>query len=179
MASIWEKAISVLAGNVNSGRSYLITAAVQKKHFCTNLQNWLISILVSFADLNCSWKLMSLNPTILHPNLLFLSNRKRMRFSRTSLHRKWMQFWARSHFHYRMTYRSVMQMRIFSSLSLMTEILQKKGLKNIINQILLLTAFGNGFTNNDFRIFTKLFIFIFRLFCQNKPNSFWYLGIAF
>ena len=26
MASIWEKAISILAGNLNSGRSYLITA---------------------------------------------------------------------------------------------------------------------------------------------------------
>ena len=25
MASIWEKAISILAGNLNSGRSYLIT----------------------------------------------------------------------------------------------------------------------------------------------------------
>ena len=28
MASIWEKAISVLAGNLNSGRSYFITAVV-------------------------------------------------------------------------------------------------------------------------------------------------------
>ena len=26
MASIWEKAISILAGKLNSGRSYLITA---------------------------------------------------------------------------------------------------------------------------------------------------------
>ena len=26
MATIWEKAISILAGNLNSGRSYLITA---------------------------------------------------------------------------------------------------------------------------------------------------------
>ena len=26
MASIWEEAISILAGNLNSGRSYLITA---------------------------------------------------------------------------------------------------------------------------------------------------------
>ena len=26
MASIWEKAISILSGNLNSGRSYLITA---------------------------------------------------------------------------------------------------------------------------------------------------------
>jgi hypothetical protein len=25
MANIWEKAISILAGNLNSGRSYLIT----------------------------------------------------------------------------------------------------------------------------------------------------------
>jgi hypothetical protein len=68
---------------------------------------------------------------------------------------------------------------IFKPFSDDWNITKKKGLKNIINQILLLTAFGNGFTNNDFRIFTKLFIFIFRLFCQNKPNSFWYLGIAF
>ena len=103
-----------------------------EKHYSTNLQNWLISILVSFADLNCSWKLMiGLNPMILHPNLLFLSNRKRKRFSRASLHRKRMRFLARSHFRCRTTYRSVMQMRIFSSLSPMTEILRKKVLINI------------------------------------------------
>ena len=28
MASIWEKAISIFAGNLNSGRSYLITAVL-------------------------------------------------------------------------------------------------------------------------------------------------------
>ena len=30
MASIWEKAISNLAGNLNSGRSYLITAVIDR-----------------------------------------------------------------------------------------------------------------------------------------------------
>ena len=30
MASIGEKAISILAGNLNSGRSYLITAVIRK-----------------------------------------------------------------------------------------------------------------------------------------------------
>ena len=30
IASIWEKAISILAGNLNSGRSYLITAVQNK-----------------------------------------------------------------------------------------------------------------------------------------------------
>ena len=29
MASIWEKAISILVANLNSGRSYLITAVTQ------------------------------------------------------------------------------------------------------------------------------------------------------
>ena len=29
MTSIWERAISILAGNLNSGRSYLITAVTQ------------------------------------------------------------------------------------------------------------------------------------------------------
>ena len=33
MASIWEKAISILAGNLNSGCSYLITAVC----YCANL----------------------------------------------------------------------------------------------------------------------------------------------
>ena len=31
MASIWEKAISILAGNLNSGCSYLITAVSRNK----------------------------------------------------------------------------------------------------------------------------------------------------
>ena len=31
MAIIWEKVISILAGNLNSGRSYLITAVVEKQ----------------------------------------------------------------------------------------------------------------------------------------------------
>ena len=31
MASIWEKAISILAGNLNSSRSYLITAALKER----------------------------------------------------------------------------------------------------------------------------------------------------
>ena len=31
MASIWEKSISILAGNLNPGRNYLITAVLQKK----------------------------------------------------------------------------------------------------------------------------------------------------
>ena len=31
MASIWEKAISILEGNLNSGRSYLITAVDRPK----------------------------------------------------------------------------------------------------------------------------------------------------
>ena len=31
MASTWEKAISILAGNLNSGRSYLITAVKSEK----------------------------------------------------------------------------------------------------------------------------------------------------
>ena len=31
MTSIWEKAISILAGNLNSGRSYLITAVIETK----------------------------------------------------------------------------------------------------------------------------------------------------
>ena len=30
VASIWEKAISILAGNLNSGRSYLITAVTYR-----------------------------------------------------------------------------------------------------------------------------------------------------
>ena len=30
MASIWEKAISILAGNLNSGRTYLITAVPRR-----------------------------------------------------------------------------------------------------------------------------------------------------
>ena len=126
-----------------------------EKHFSTNLQNWLISILVSFADLNCSWKLMSLNPMILHPNLLFLSNRKRMRFSRASLHRKWMRFWVRSHFRCRTTYRSVMRMKRFSSLSLMSEILR-----------------------NTFYVFRLIIFFIhfqkrlnFNEFFDEKPNN--------
>ena len=125
-----------------------------EKHFSTNLQNWLISILVSFADLNCSWKLMSLNPMILHPNLLFLSNRKRMRFSRASLHRKWMRFWVRSHFRCRTTYRSVMRMKRFSSLSLMSEILRKKVLINIFYNIAYL----------------GIFIFIFRFFLSKQTK---------
>ena len=33
MASIWEKAISILAENLNSGRSYLITAVLTKECF--------------------------------------------------------------------------------------------------------------------------------------------------
>ena len=37
MASIWEKAISILAGNLNSSRSYLITAVVKPPSM------WLIS----------------------------------------------------------------------------------------------------------------------------------------
>ena len=37
MASIWEKAISILAGNLNSGHSYLITA-VRTMHFIFHLQ---------------------------------------------------------------------------------------------------------------------------------------------
>ena len=36
MASTWEKAISILAGNLNSGRSYLITA-VKTAHCATSL----------------------------------------------------------------------------------------------------------------------------------------------
>ena len=31
MASIWEKAISILAGNLNSSRSYLITAVLSEQ----------------------------------------------------------------------------------------------------------------------------------------------------
>ena len=39
MARIWEKAISILAGNLNSGRSYLITAVSDKKfEICTDLK---------------------------------------------------------------------------------------------------------------------------------------------
>ena len=34
MASIWEKAISILAGNLNSGRSYLITAVTAAASRC-------------------------------------------------------------------------------------------------------------------------------------------------
>ena len=36
MANIWEKAISILAGNLNSGRSYLITTVV-KTYLVTSL----------------------------------------------------------------------------------------------------------------------------------------------
>ena len=36
MASIWEKAISILAGNLNSGRSYLITTAASKVNLLFN-----------------------------------------------------------------------------------------------------------------------------------------------
>ena len=32
MASFWEKAISILAGNLNSRRSYLITAVLKRQH---------------------------------------------------------------------------------------------------------------------------------------------------
>ena len=54
MASIWEKAISILAGNVNSGCTYLITAEISGKNileifrgsqngptaYCQLTQNW-------------------------------------------------------------------------------------------------------------------------------------------
>ena len=39
MASIWEKAISILAGNLNSGRSYLIRA-VRTTDIVFNLEVW-------------------------------------------------------------------------------------------------------------------------------------------
>ena len=41
MASIWEKDISILAGNLNPGRSYFITAVLNLYfNFCLTIQCW-------------------------------------------------------------------------------------------------------------------------------------------
>ena len=55
MAYIWEKAISILAGNLNSGRSYLITAVTGQVPL-PNLPGWL-----KILHLNrwIMWELMS------------------------------------------------------------------------------------------------------------------------
>ena len=42
MANIWEKAISVLAGNLNSGLSYLITTVLFMKNVSPNARIWRI-----------------------------------------------------------------------------------------------------------------------------------------
>ena len=46
MANIWEKYISILAGNMNSGLSYLITTVVQSKTGQFQVQTWSVMKIV-------------------------------------------------------------------------------------------------------------------------------------
>ena len=56
MASIWEKAISILAGNLNSGRSYLITA-VHLPTFSRDFHKNMYDVLCRTRfEKNISWK---------------------------------------------------------------------------------------------------------------------------
>ena len=61
MASIWEKAISILAGNLNSGPSYLITAV--KK--IPSIQIPIVSCPIESIILPENWKTKELNKEFL------------------------------------------------------------------------------------------------------------------
>ena len=54
MPCIWEKAISILAGNLNSGRTYLITAVIGfsfgKYHFAKTCLNKLLNYLANILN---------------------------------------------------------------------------------------------------------------------------------
>ena len=54
MASIWEKALSILAGNLSSGHSYLNTAVSEQDYFYVNEWKWIYSKALRYTALSCT-----------------------------------------------------------------------------------------------------------------------------